>query len=161
LEVQLTDQLSEVNAALKAAAVEPPGKPSASALPEVDPAFAAWVAKNTWFGKDVRRTNLALSIGNAMRADPDYDNLQGVPFYEKIVEELKAREAGTTHDKVNGSAGSSSGSGGGGGKKGYADLDADAKRICDADAKRFTGEGKMFKTVADYRSWYASQVLGE
>ena len=164
-EVQITDQLTEVNAALKEANKKPTATVAPEANPQgqldLDPAFVKWAEQNTWFGKDVRKTNLAMGIANTLRADPENDTLTGVAFYDKINEEIRMRESGQQHDKVSGGSNSGSGGGGSKGKVGYADLDAEAKRICDSDAKKFAGEGKMFKTVADYRQWYAEQVLGE
>ena len=45
--------------------------------------------------------------------------------------------------------------------KSYNSLPAEAKTACDAEARRFVGEGKRFKTTADWRARYAELYFGE
>lgn len=163
LEVDLMAELTQANAAVDeaekaklAAAAARPADQSA-----IDPAYTAFVGRNKWYGVDVRKTNLAYSIATAMRADPDNDTLIGDHFYAAIEAELNHRANGGSSSAKVGSGSSSSSGGGSSSGKGYESLDAEAKKICNADEKKFVGEGRMFKTVADYRKFYASQVFGE
>jgi DNA repair exonuclease SbcCD ATPase subunit len=161
LEVDLMDELQKANDALKQADKAPALSTPQTKPTPVDPHFAAWVDQNKWFGTDIRKTNLAYSIASALRAAPENDELVGTDFYKRVDAELAARASGgPTHSKVGSGDSSSSGHNNSGGK-GYESLPTDAKRICDADAKRFVGEGRMFKTVAEYRKFYAAQVQGE
>ena len=44
---------------------------------------------------------------------------------------------------------------GAGGGKGFDSLPADAKAQCKADAREFVGEGRPFKTTAEWNKHYA------
>ena len=161
LEVDLIGQLSEADAAVKGGKAAPPAKDDEPPPPPVlEPSFKAWMQSNPWFGKDARKTTLAHGIANLLRADPENDNLINADFWAKVDQEIAARERGDRQDKVGGSRPSGGGSGGTR-KKGYADLDAEAKRICDGDAHKFVGEGKLYKTKDEWRQYYAETVLGE
>jgi hypothetical protein len=158
LEVELTDQLNQANAALTKPAVVPPIVPPA---PQVDPDTVSWADANRWYGTDARKTSLANSIANGLRADPENDHLVGKAFYDLVDKELSFRlNGGVGSSKV----GSGNHSGDGGNTKGraptYNDLDPDAKRICDTEGKKFVGEGKLYKTQAEWRQYYANAVLG-
>jgi hypothetical protein len=52
--------------------------------------------------------------------------------------------------------GDGGGGGGGGSGKGYASLPADAKEICDRQAKMFVGPNKLFKTDKEWQAHYSS-----
>jgi hypothetical protein len=161
LEVDLFEKLNQTNAALeKPAVVVPPV--IIPPVQEVDPAAKSWADANGWYGNDRRKTSLVLSIANALRADPDNDALVGKAFYDKVDAELAYRLNGGTGTQKVGS-GNHTGSQGGGGSKDptYADLDADAKKVCDTEGKKFIGEGKLYKTQAEWRNYYAKMVLGE
>jgi hypothetical protein len=162
LEVELTDQLNQANAALTKPAVVPPiVPPIVPPAPQVDPDTVSWADANRWYGTDARKTSLANSIANGLRADPENDHLVGKAFYDLVDKELSFRlNGGVGSSKV----GSGNHSGDGGNTKGrtptYNDLDPDAKRICDAEGKKFVGEGKLYKTQAEWRQYYANAVLG-
>ena len=64
-------------------------------------------------------------------------------------------------DKVEGARNGSGDEPRSGGRKSYAALPADAKVACDAEARRFVGEGKKYKSAADWRARYAEIYFGE
>lgn len=152
---ELTDRLVKINA-------EPPPKeapktaPAAPAPTQVDPELKAWNAENPWFGKDKRRTALALSIAQEFREGGDSST--GRAFYEKVGAEVSAvfdrDEPATGASKVegarNGTEGPRSTS-----KRSYDSLPAEARSACDADQRSFVGPNKRYKTVAEWRTRYA------
>jgi len=153
---QLTKMVPEAPAAKPAAATAP-----AAFVPPTE--LVEWNAENPWFGKDKRKTALALAIAQEFREAGETG--EGRAFYDKIAAEVN-KEFGAPEprgDKVEG--GRSGGAGeersSGGRAKGYAALPADAKSACDAEARRFVGEGKRYKTQADWRSRYAEIYFGE
>lgn len=154
----LTDKLAELRAAEK----ETPARaaPQASGAPAVDPAFTRWAAKeeNSWFGQDQRRTALAMGIARELREDPANKDLVGLPFYERVAEEVEAtlNPKPQRADRVEGSRGSGNGSGG---AKSYDALPADAKKVCDRQASQFVGKG--FKDLAAWRAHYTSIYFGD
>lgn len=166
-EGELMDELSEVNVILKEqpkARQNPPARQQQGGNGDVqqNPVLQAWMQENSWFGKDPERTHLAQGIAMALRADPANSALVGTKaFLDKVsarVEEIMpsgARRNG--HDKVEGGARSSGGGSGGG--KTYADLPADAKEVCEKQAKRLVGEGRAFKTVEDWRKHYVTKYF--
>jgi hypothetical protein len=159
LEVDIQEKLNAATEALKEAPakVEAPAQPANAAI---DPVTAMWIQTNPWYGKEPRQTSLANSIANALRADPENDGLTGAAFFATVDAELALRRNGMQHSKVG--SGSHSGDGGSGRTTTptYADLNPEAKKVCDAEAKKFVGEGKMYKTIAEWRNYYASAVLG-
>lgn len=132
---------------------EPPASAAAPAIPDD---LKEWNKANPWYGTDRRKTALALGIAQELRDSGT--TLVGVEFYEKVregVEEVFG--AGTPPaSKVEGARGSGAGGGSPGrGGKSYASLPADARAACDADTKNFVGEGKRYKTVAEWQKRYA------
>lgn len=167
-EVQLTDELSQVNAALKEEPKKQEKPAAKSDEPKIDPAFTAWQSReeNAWFGKDRRKTTLAIAIAQELRQAGD--RTVGEAFYEKVSEELAAtlgtkREAEDEDrpaSKVGGSRGGS-GNGGSSGGKAYKDLPADAKAACQQQGSKLVGEGKAFKTQAEWQTYYADLYFKE
>ena len=116
------------------------------------PEFLAWKAANPWFEQDKKKTAVAMAL--ALTVQQSNPGVVGEKFFEKLDEEL----AETFPSRPNGSKveGSRGGSGGGQGGGGYADLPADAKAQCDKDAKKFVGEGRAFKSEAEWRKHYSN-----
>lgn len=156
-EDRLTEKLAELKAAERA---EP--APKKIEAPVVDPAFTTWAMQpeNAWFGKDRRRTSLAMAIAEELRADPANNRLVGVPFYEKVAAEVEATVSPPRPDRVEGSRGGAGGSGSGAGGKGYAALPADARAACDKQGKQFIGK-PGFKDAAAWNAYYAKIYFGD
>ncbi len=169
-EVTLTDQLSDIKdqqraldaAATQAAEQQRQASQQQQQQQALDPEFQAWVKENTWFGQDNRKTLRAMGIAQELRADPEFDALQGRAFFDKVLSVMDERtNGGAPPTSKVGSGRPSGGGGSGGGKKGYNDLDADAKAACDRQAKKLVGEGRAFKDTAAWRQYYADMVFGE
>ncbi len=159
---ELTDKLT-----LMATAEVPAAKaPVATPTPPVfvpPPELIEWNSENPWFGQDKRKTALALAVAQELRDGGETS--QGRTFFDKVLVEVDKTLGvqAPRGDKVEGARGGSDGgearSSGRG--KGYAALPADAKSACDAEARRFVGEGKKYKTQADWRNRYAEIYFGE
>lgn len=151
---ELTERMTQLNTAEKEA---PPVKKEEAPPAYVPPAdLVEWNAENPWFGKDKRKTALALAIGQELRENGETSI--GRVFYEKVTAELEltlgTKKEEPRGDKVEGARGSGDGQGSGG-KKSYSSLPKDARDACDADARQFVGPAKRYKTIAEWRSRYA------
>lgn len=159
-ELELTEQIREHSEALKEAKKEPAKKVEQPPVqdPTQNPEWQAWVAENTWFGKDKRRTALAIGIAEEIK---DAENIVGRALLDRVSEEVEKVFGGGAprHDKVEG-GGRGAGNGGGGGKS-FADLPAEAKEACDRQANRLVGDNRAFKTMQDWRKHYTKQYFGE
>ena len=164
-ELELTDALVDLKAQAKAAEKEPPAPAKATAPADggMHPDFPAWQEANPWFGKDERKTLRAMGIAQELRADPEYDSLQGKGFFDKILEVMAERTGGPRTSKVadtrNGGAGA--GGGGGGGKRSFGDLPADARDTCDRQGRKLVGEGRAFKDMNAWRQYYVNLYFNE
>ncbi len=151
---ELTDQLTRMN---KAESKAEEKKETAPATLAPDPELIAWNAENQWFGKDKRKTSLALGIAQELRESGEKS--VGRVFYEKVAAEVEAtlapKEENTPTSKVEGARNGSDNEVRTGGKKSFAALPADAKAACDADTRNFVGPGKRYKTQAEWRNRYA------
>ena len=172
-EIALRDQIDEVNTVIKASKGEeeearkskpkPNGEDKEPKLsPETRAAFESWKTRNPWFGTDVRRTRLATVISDELRSDPANALLLGEAFMDKVAEEVDAvlGDSSTRQpvDKVEGSRGGRERQGGG---KSFADLPADAKEACAYYSKRLVGEGKAYKTEAEWQKVYVTKYFAE
>lgn len=156
---ELADQLTQLNVAVPV--TKPVAAPPPAPAFTPDPALVAWNEENPWFGTNKRKTSLALGIAEELREAGETST--GRVFFEKVAAEV-AKELGEQAprgDKVEGSRGSPDGESRQRGSKGYGSLPADAKQACDAEAKRFVGEGKKYKTINDWRTRYAEIYHGE
>lgn len=173
-ELELAERLTETTKVLKETENQPVRKKkeaSASNEPSAEdvtnhPDFKAWTAENTWFGKDKRKSNLAMAIAAEMREDPQYSGMIGKSFLDAVTAEVEATLGGGRErtSRVEGGAGNGSSNGtGSGGKTGkaYANLPADAKAACDKQASRLVGEGRAYKTQDEWRKAYAAKYFEE
>lgn len=150
---ELTDQLAQMPVE-----VEKPVKtiPAAQPLP---PDFVSWQNDNPWFGVDMRKTALANAVGQELRNSGS--TLVGRPFWDAVSKEVEsvfgAKNEEPVSDKVEGSRGSGRGASTG---RTYADLPSEAKAACDADLRSKVGDGKRYKTAAEWRNRYAEIYFG-
>ena len=156
-EVDLTDQLTQLTAAEREA--KRPAETVERSAPALDPVFAAWCAQNPWYGVDVLKTSIADGVAKKLRQDGE--RTVGAAFM-KLVEDGMAKILEPTNPragKVEGSTPRGSGSNG----KSYDDLPADAKAICDSQAKQFSlvGANRAHKDMASWRKSYASTYFQE
>ena len=164
-EIALQDQLSEVNAQLKTIREgEQTGKPapvSQPVTPSIDPITKSWMEDNPWFEKDKALTGLAMGLAQALREDPTTSGLTGVAFYNKLDERLAEYlpNRRNTPSKVAETRGSG-GAGGGEGGQSYSSLPPEAKAECEKESAKFVGEGRAFKTKAEWQAHFASLYFG-
>src|SRR5580704_6948941 len=87
--VKIQTQIDEHEAALRKADETKTTK-SDEKKPPVDasqsPEWKEWIAQNPWYGKDERRTRLAIAIGGELRGKGN--TLEGKAFYDKVAEEV-------------------------------------------------------------------------
>lgn len=155
-EVELTDQLTRLDVAKAEAKKEAAPTPPAPFVPP--PELVEWSKSNPWFGKDKKRTAVALAAAEELREAND--PAQGAEFFAKVsaaVAEVFPGEKAV--DKVEGGARSGGSSGSGNGQS-FSDLPADAKAACNADAKNFVGKGKRYESVAQWQKRYAEIYFG-
>ena len=161
-EVSLTSKLAKLDAAeAKFEAKAPDAAPPAKGPDEVTQReFTAWQSQpqNQWFGTDNRKTALALAIAAEMRQDSKYNGLAHGAFYDAMAAEVEKtfnRPAGES--KVSG-GGQTGGSAGGGAARGktYASMTREMREACDYQEPKMVGPGKPFKTVAEWRTHYAT-----
>lgn len=155
---ELTDQLTRLNAAKEEAAA--PKAPSTPAPLPIPADLREWNSENSWFGTDKRRTALALGIAQELREGGDQS--MGRIFYDRVSAELNKMLGGggeAPPDKVEGARGGTGEARPRGGKS-FESLPAEAKAACDADARRFVGTGKRYKTQAEWRTRYAEIYFG-
>jgi hypothetical protein len=158
---ELTEQLTKLNAAEREAAKPADKKAEAPAF-EPEPWLVDWSSQNTWYGKDKRKTGLFNGVAQELRDQGE--TATGARFLNIVLAEmnkdnpapeLRGSKVEETRNGV--------GSGGGGGSRGksYADLPADAKATCDADAKRFVGKGKRYENNAAWQKRFAELYFQE
>lgn len=162
-EIEVQEALDELREQQKK--IEQPTRPAApqSAQQGADaqhPEFAAWMSENKWFGADQRKTMRVMGIAQELRADEQYDSLQGRAFFDKVVEVMEERTgARPVTNKV--SEGRPSGGGGSGTGRSFADLPADAKAKCDDQGRKLVGPGRAFKDQAAWRAYYTKLYFTE
>ena len=147
---ELTDQLTQ----LREVEAEPQPAVQVRPPPQPDPALVAWNAENPWFGSDRRKTALAIGIAQELREGGERST--GAAFFQKVSEEMEKTlpSAAPAQDKVEGARGGSDAPRGSKGKS-FANLPADAKAACKADARNFVGPNKRYKTEAEWNTRYA------
>ena len=155
---ELTEQLTKMAVTEPTAAKAPAPAPEPQFTPPAD--LVEWNAENPWFGTNKRKTALALAVAQELREQGETSS--GRTFYDKVLAEVD-KELGVQQprgDKVEGARGSDGGNASGGRGQTYAALPSDARAACDADAKRFVGADKKYKTINDWRARYAEIYFG-
>lgn len=155
----LTEQMAQLNTAETGKSKVEPAK-ELPKQPAVDPELVEWQKENTWYGKDRRKTSLALGIAQEMRENGERS--QGREFYDLVGKEVDKVLGGRTEPAPNKVEGGRNGTGDSGnrsgatGGKGYNSLPADAKAACDADIRKFVGAGKKYANESEYRANWAN-----
>lgn len=154
-EIALTEELGELKARQTQAA-QPPAPAAPAPQQEIHPDFQAWMDENKWFGTDQRKTLKAMGIAQILRSDPENESLNGREFFDRVLQEMEGRTPPRA-DKVGGARPSGTGGGGGAsGGKSFADMPTEAKDACDRQSKKVVGEGRAFKDMTTWRSYYAN-----
>ena len=157
-ELEIREGLDELQEQQKALTKEPakPQVPQSSQQGQdtLHPDFKPWIEENKWFGVDQRKTMRAMGIAQELRADEQYDKLEGRAFFDKVLEVMEERAGNRPPSKVSEGRTSASSASGGSGKS-FNDLPADAKTKCDDQGRRLVGPGRAFKDQAAWRSYYA------
>jgi len=153
-EVELTDKLGEVTAAIKEADKPVPKSEPPSTAVELTPAARDWMAENKWFGTDQRKTGLAMGLANEWKAE---GKLLGTKeFFDHVDREItKVFDPNASRrespSKVDGGGTTSRDQGGG---RSFADLPPEAQAACKKSATRLVGPGRAYKTLADWQKAY-------
>lgn len=165
-EVDITDELTQLNSAESVADRKAQdegsrgnGADRITQRPPIDPEFQAWAAENSWYGKDLIRTDLAFGVANRLRAQGD--RTIGRAFMEKVTEgtnaALKSLGGSPGHNKVEEDRG------GGNNRrslgKTFSDLSAEAQAACHSWNERLVGPNRVHKTVADWEKAYTAKYL--
>jgi len=124
--------------------------------PELSPEFMEWKKENSWYGgttpEDKKRTKAILRIAEDLRDDGEKS--QGLEFMNLCLEELEKIEQPQSRGSSKVEAGNPR-SNSGGGQGSYASLPAEAKRACEEFADDLVGEGKVYKTLKEFQTYYA------
>lgn len=164
-ELQVQDQLEENRTARKEATTKPVApvvtKTQVEPSTDVDPEFLDWHKDNAWFGVDKKKTAFANGLAQSLRADPDNKDLTGRAFFDEVAKQVEkafpSEGDDRQFDKVGGAADTSPR--GGRGRKTFDALPADARAACDRFGERLVGEGRAYKTLADWRNQYAKDYF--
>lgn len=163
---EATDKLTQLNTADAAAKekdknkdkLDDAGKPQ-----QIPPEVAQWYAANPEYQTNPRMRGLAMGVAAELRAAGD--TTTGKVFLDKVAAEVEKTlgiKPGAGRSKVESDGGGSRGAGGGNSdSKTYADLPAEAKAACEAQAKRLVGANRAHKTIESWRASYARQYFGE
>lgn len=160
-EVKATADLSEFDAAQKAAKQTPAPRQQQAVPPALHPEVKTWMEENPWYGKDHERTGLMDGISKKLRTEGS--TKIGREFLLEAAEIVEQRlgggdRRGSKVDDGGGNGGARSGGGGSGGSgTGYSSLPKEARDQCDKQAERFVGEHKAYKSLKEWQTFYASE----
>jgi len=157
-EVQILDELSQIKAAGEEKPVEKKAEAVVAKVVEDLPEVKAFKSNNSWYGTDLKKTVAFNRVLEDLRLDGESST--GQAFLDKG---LKKYEEGSRSTSTKVESGGGRGGSGGASKTGsrFADLPSDAKEACHADTKRLVGEGKRYKTLADWEKGYANIYFGD
>lgn len=164
-EVELEEQLQDLREKDGKVGEKPTKKDEATSpqtsgdQPPKDEAFEEWrvLPANAWFGKDRKKTAMAIEIGREVadeRADL-FVNKQPTAAYYAEVGKRVAEFFGETKRAPDKTSGARGPAGRSTGSKGYDDLPADAKEACKTFEAKLVGPNKVHKTAESYRAAYA------
>lgn len=133
--------------------------------PQLHPEVKQWLLDNPEYVTSPRKAALMNAVALEMRQAGD--TRIGKAFLDDVAKEVgntlgTKKSGGFSKTEGGGGGGREGGGGGSGGSgKGYTDLPADAKQVCENQAKRFVGEGKKYKDIAAWRNVYASKYFAQ
>ncbi|MDZ4345068.1 MAG: hypothetical protein U1E51_21815 [Candidatus Binatia bacterium] len=156
---ELTDQMTQLKSA-ETKAAKPEEKAPPAFVPDAD--LSTWLADHQWYGKDRRKTALALGIAQELREGGETST--GLAFYKIVAAEVTKTlgdKGEAPVDKVEGGRNGSETETRAAGKKSYMHLSAEAKAACDADTKARVGPDKRYKDAAAWRARYAELYFGQ
>jgi hypothetical protein len=161
---ELEDQIDETKERLaEAGKVKKPAEPEkpmvVNGIPvpeEVQPWAVEFGKENEeWLGKDRAKTGMFMGLCEDIFATT---SLRGRELLDEGKRRMEAAlgQKSRAASKTDGGSGGWEGSASSGGKgvSGYSSLPADAKAACDAQERKFVGEGKLFKSTAEWRTYY-------
>lgn len=157
----IEDQLEE-NAdrrkQLKEAPKAAPTPQTPQSVPET-PEYKAWTAKNPWFGGASRLDQAKTAAAQQFGIEAARAGKRNQAFFDHVDEAMaeayppsQGRGDPTEEGRPSGGGGSNSSS-----DKGFNGLPAEAKAKAREQSGRFVGANKMFKTEAEWFSYYAKQ----
>ncbi len=156
--IEAQDDARDVQAPVK---ITQPTKAAPGAEGGVSPWAKAFADENSdWLGKDKRRTSLFMGIADELHTTKGLSERALLDAAKAEMEETLAPPPGPS--KVEGHQGGGSGGGGGVDRpKTFSDLPSDAKSVCKSEARKFVGQGKAFKTEAEWQKHYADVYFAE
>ena len=172
LAATIQEQLVDLKLELKTKPVAPvidPTKPDnrqPTMSAEDQAIWDSWVEDNAWY-KDPVMAAAATAVGSVVisEAIAQGDN---APKGRKLLDEITKRMDNKFNlskrgrsDKVGGGEHTSSSGSTNSSDATYAKLPADAKAICESQAKKFVGPGKRYEKLADWQKRFAQQYFTE
>lgn len=178
-EEAIREQLATVRETQKAADKADEDKKAKGAKPsdtndsthakEISPDFKAWHKDNPWFDTDKKKTKNFVRLAEDLREEGNTQ--EGLEFFMAVEEAYVERYGDPNEEeeeeeklpvkrpvgKVQGAHTRGTSSKG----KGFASLPQDAKAACHADIDDLVGEGKLFKTVSEWETYYTEKFYGE
>lgn len=119
--------------------------------------FREWNKDNPWYGgtspEDRKRTKAILRIAEDLRDDGETS--QGREFMDLCLEQLEEQLGTTTNRHTSKVEGGTPRGKGGGGSQSYDSLPSDAKAACNEFAADLVGDGKVYKTLKEFQTYYA------
>lgn len=126
------------------------------------PEWQQFTKDNPWWESDPAMRGAAVAIMKDMADKGQLEGLSPSQRFSKVAAATKQRfglgAERPTDSKVEGGGGPS---GGGGSGKSFSDLPQDARAACDRMGKRLVGEGRAFKTEAEWRAHYVQNYAWE
>ncbi len=159
-EVQIMDELTQIKTAQETKAETKEVKTEVkTTAPQDAPEVAAFkIANASWYGVDLKETVRFNRLAEDLRLEGNA--LVGQPFLDAVMKRFE--EGGRqTASKVEGASSGSRGSSGTKSGKSFASLSKEEKDACHADAKKLVGEGRRFKTLAEWEKRYVELLYPE
>lgn len=126
--------------------------------PKLSADFMAWQKDNPWYGgkdpEDRKRTKAITRIAEDLREEGE--KATGREFMDLCLEKLEESEGSSTTQRSTSKVESGNPRNNGGSQTGsYGSLPAAAKAACEEFAQDLVGEGKVYKTLKDFQTYYA------